>query len=504
MDQLSLEFVAHTQNLLEEFFAELDTLREEPQGQSGYLINRLFRLIHTIKGSAASVDLDSVASISHQVEELLVAMREGRVLGTEEVFAALEDAGNLIGSIVSKGYPNDAVISATLNRLARIGSTTDQVSANKQAVLQQLPPDILESLTSSQKTEITSQRERGSDLFLLSASFDVADFDQQFIALKEKLEKIGDVIATFPNMSPTVPGQIEFQLLVASNSDTETIKNSAASFALKIEPLSANYRITTDRKSPTVRVAAHELDRLTAPIESLSRLISAAMDFASANTSGEIREALQQQAQQLREALVALEEQLAQLRLVSVGQILKRAERVGRSAARSENKSVVFEITGTHLRIDKSVATQLADALIHLVRNAVSHGIESTKERLEHGKASQGTIRVEAVTEDDSVRIRVADDGRGIDPQLVSNAAAAMGLVTEDATPTFAECLRFIFAPGLTTAIAASTTSGRGIGLDVVQTSVKAVGGEVIVSSEFGKGSVFELRVPNIAQLGHE
>jgi two-component system chemotaxis sensor kinase CheA len=193
---------------------------------------------------------------------------------------------------------------------------------------------------------------------------------------------------------------------------------------------------------------------------------------------------------------MGLENELINLRMVSLAPTLQRAMRVGRSAARSAGKEIDFEVAGKDLRVDKVLADALADPLIHLIRNAVDHGIEFANERVRLGKDRRGTIRIEAMSEGAQSRIRVIDDGCGIDPLVISKAAARLGIVSEPSELDFERSLRLIFRAGFTTLASATDVSGRGVGLDVVETAVEQVGGELRVSSKPGAGTTFEIRLP--------
>ena len=191
-----------------------------------------------------------------------------------------------------------------------------------------------------------------------------------------------------------------------------------------------------------------------------------------------------------------MEDELINLRMVSLGPTLQRAVRAGRTAARLAAKEIDFEVTGGDLRLDKLLADAIADPLIHLIRNAVDHGIEDAETRAPAGKSKRGTVRIEAISEGGRPRVSVTDDGRGIDPKLVSAAARRLGIVESQTDLDSKRSLRLIFRPGFTTVDSVSHLSGRGVGLDVVETAVEQAGGELRVSSTPGVGTTFEIRLP--------
>jgi two-component system chemotaxis sensor kinase CheA len=246
-----------------------------------------------------------------------------------------------------------------------------------------------------------------------------------------------------------------------------------------------------------VRTDLDRLDRLISSTHELLRTTSNALELAmSARLPAPARQELEKLNDQIRARFMGVEHELINLRMVSFGPTLQRAMRAGQAAARLAAKEIDFEIVGGGLRLDKLLADAIADSLVHLVRNAVDHGIESGEERLQAGKNRRGTVRIEAVSEGSQSRVRVVDDGRGIDPLLISEAALRLGILRSDSALDIERSLRLIFRPGFTTLASASDISGRGVGLDVVETAIEQVGGELRVSSKPKLGTMFEIRLP--------
>jgi two-component system chemotaxis sensor kinase CheA len=159
-----------------------------------------------------------------------------------------------------------------------------------------------------------------------------------------------------------------------------------------------------------------------------------------------------------------VEEKLIGLRMVSLAPVLQRAARAGRAAARLTNKEIDFEVVGSNLKLDKLLSDAIADPLIHLVRNAVDHGIETPEQQGQSAERKRGLVRIEVASEGRQTCLRIRDNGRGVDPALVSQAAIKLGLISEDTLLDMDHSVRMIFRPGFTTLSAASTISGRGVG----------------------------------------
>ena len=192
-----------------------------------------------------------------------------------------------------------------------------------------------------------------------------------------------------------------------------------------------------------------------------------------------------------------LEERLIKLRLVPLSDLLNGvAARAGRVAARQLGRDIEFEIIGGNVGIDKSLADLVAEPLMHLVRNAVSHGIETPEERRAAGKSPNGSVKLQGFSEGSRIYIVVSDDGRGIDFAQVAEAATRQGIVGQPEDLTSDQALRLIFRPGFSTSPDASDLSGRGVGLEIVDRAMTQAGGEVRLTSEPGKGATFAMMIP--------
>jgi two-component system chemotaxis sensor kinase CheA len=513
VDKTQREFLVEIEDLVEQIFADLDELRAtKTDGWARReLIDRIFRRVHSVKGSAASSGLEIVSHIAHEFENLLTEIRAGRVLVDDEVLDTCESAVEALSEsltlatsrIVEPSHRTlfDRLQAATLNQAAREPADSD-------AKLKNIPFDIWESLDESAKNKLVSIAAEGSPLFVVRTSFDIGNFDAEFFRLKEKLAPFGEVISTSPAVDER-PDKINFRILYAINTDLQTVETAVSDFAQVVfeeivsdndpaaakEILSASRAPGSARLSNFVRTDLDRLDRLISSTHALLRTTSTTLALAMSQLPVPSEE-LHKLNKHIRNSFIGLEDELINLRLVALGPTLQRAARAGRAAARLEAKEINFEISGADIRLDRLLVEAIADPLIHLVRNAVDHGIETVDERNKAGKLLRGTVRIEAVTEGSQSRLRVADDGRGVDPHFITAAARRLGLFKSDTPLDMEQSLRLIFRPGFTTLASASDISGRGVGLDVVETAVEQVGGELRVSSKPGYGTTFEIRLP--------
>jgi two-component system, chemotaxis family, sensor kinase CheA len=521
VDHNQSEFLVEIEELVEHVFVDLDELRAASTGGRNRreLIDRIFRRVHSIKGSAASCGLEVVSQIAHEFENLLDEVRAGRVVIGDALLDTCESANEALLeslSLAASGVvePSRRALFARLQAAAQnkiiASDSVDQEAA--EATLARIPWELRQSLSETEKQRLRNIALAGTALSIVSATFDITTFDAEFSRLRAALAEFGDVISTAPAIDDDHPDKINFRVLYASENDPPAIAAALGNFPdIRFtnipEPSRERSWLGAAEMSSAASAPAHvsalskfvrtDLDKLDGLISStheLLRTTSTALDLALTQQSPG-NDQLTQLKEQIRSAFVSLEDELINLRMMSLGPTLQRAVRAGRAAARLAGKEVDFEITGAEIRLDKLLIEAIVDPLIHLVRNAVDHGIESDEEREAAGKPLRGTVRIVVISEGSQTRLRVIDDGRGVNPKAISEAALRLG-ITHEPELDIERSLRLIFRPGFTTVSSASETSGRGVGLDIVETAIEQVGGELRVSSSLGRGTTFEIRLP--------
>ena len=520
VDQTQHEFLVELEELVELAFADLSELRVcltdgRARREQRELVDRIFRRVHSIKGSAASGGPEVVSQIAHEFENVLDAVRGRRTSLNDEVLNTCESAIEALSESLSQAAlgtakPFPGVLLDRLQAAAQ-GAAKDPGSDTEET-LKNIPFEIWESLTQADKHRLVSIVEEGTPLFLVATSFDLSNFDKEFSRLREKLSELGEVISTSPTVDDAHPGKINFRILYASEIETQTLQASVSEFSdvvfNEVKDDGGAHLPEDDELAPTyasvsslanfVRTDLETLDRLISSTHELLRTTSNALSFAlrQEEITPSARAELLGLDQQIRKSFMGVEDGLIKLRMVSLGPTLQRLARAGRAAARLARKDIDFEIVGGDIELDKLLVDAIADPLMHLVRNAVDHGIEAVETRLQTGKKERGTVRIEAVNEGSQSRVRVTDDGRGIDPLVIAAAAMRLGMVQTESGLDFERSLRLIFRPGFTTLESVSNVSGRGVGLDVVETAVEHVGGELRVSSKPTEGTTFEIHLP--------
>jgi Chemotaxis protein histidine kinase and related kinases len=530
MDQLLREFLGEAEELVEVLAGDMQALRaRRAEGRARReLVGRIFRHVHTLKGSSSAVELDTVTELAHEFETLLDGIRLGRVEVDNGVLDAFEDAvsniSEMLRAVSREEQPQGSpALIERLRRLAHRAEDSGPLSQRAMRALAALPEEIARSLTEYEEHRLHEALGEGAGLFIVEVNFDLATFDEQFRDLSDALGEGGEIVSTLPGMEGAAPDQINFRIVYATDKQEAELASRLAPFgAVKLAKLSedkideekavvplANEEAeesapaTITPLTTLVRVELAELDEMITATHELFTDTMGALDLTllqnllprAEQTELEIR------ASRIRRRFVELEERLIGMRMVPVGQTLARAIRAGVTAARAIGKEIDFETEGGDVQLDKSLADAISDPLLHLLRNAVDHGIEMPFERTAMGKDARGVIRLKAVAEGSRVRLLITDDGRGIDPQRVARAAIERGVIERGAQVSGPEALRLIFAPGFSTAETVSNVSGRGVGLDVVEKAVEQAGGQILVQSEMGAGTTFELLLPTTLAL---
>ncbi|MDT7689215.1 MAG: two-component system, chemotaxis family, sensor kinase CheA [Acidobacteriota bacterium] len=553
-DRLLKEFLADAEDLVEELYSDVAALRERRGPERRELIARVFRRIHTIKGTASAVELDATGEIAHEFESLLDAVRSGRAPLDDESLDACEDAVGAVAESLGAAVRGEVseVPRGLVARLRSLAAAPAPVREDDNAEL--LPEEVARTLSAQERQRLSEATAEGARAYVVTVDFDLSDFDEQYRCLSESLGEVGEVVSTQPFVSDVGPDRVGFRIVYASAEQGERLDERAAHFGAKLAAAEGNAggrerRTFDDEDDETsqapygetlkadalqssseanalqsssvlqsssevgalqssatvagaVRVPLEELDDLISTTHGLFADTLGALDIALGQVNETAARAeLEERARAVRRRFFELEERLIGLRMVALRGALVRAARAGRAVARAAGRRVEFEVAGGGARLDRSLAERVADPLLHLVRNAVDHGVETEEERRAAGKHATGRVRIEAGAEGGFVVLRVSDDGRGVDAGRVARAAADAGLIAPGTTLTDEQALRLIFRPGFSTVRGASLVSGRGVGLDVVERAVEEAGGEVRVRSERGRGTTFELRLPTTLAL---
>jgi two-component system chemotaxis sensor kinase CheA len=514
MSDEQAQFIADAREIVERLDRDLEQLREArargPKRRE--LAARIFRRVHTLKGSAGSLGLPNVSRVAHEFEGVLDGVRLGRIEITGDVLDEFEAASGAIARALAAApsEPEEPRTDAVVERLHALAEQSKQQGTIASGLRSALPAEIARALSEYDLQHAREAIREGAKLFIVSAGFALESFDLQFRELSKLLGQSGEIVATVPG-EPANPEEINFRLLYAAELvSNETLRVASALGRIELDELKIEPSAAGDKTLPevlpaiapsalpvervTVRVGLDELEQLISETSELFRETTNALESLSTPAN---KPAADITGARLRRRFVELEERLIKLRLVPCAEVFERiATRAGQAAARQLGKQIEFEIEGRDVGIDKSLADAIAEPLLHLVRNAVGHGIESPEARIAAGKSEIGKVKLAAFNEGSYIHITVSDDGRGIDLDRIANSATEHGIAGSGDGLSMDQCLRLIFRPGFSTASEVSELSGRGIGLDIVDRAMEQAGGQVRVATEAGAGTTFVMILP--------
>ena len=456
-------------------------------------VGAIFRAMHTVKGMAATMGYQSVADLAHRSENILDAIRaSGDAPGddTLDLLFLVADAleKTIDASVAGRGAEVD--VSNLLASLDEVSGTLGPVSQD----------GVRTPLYS--RVSVSEPAPSGPGCWVnVTLNQDCAFKGARAMVILNRMRTIGEVHAIQPPAAmleaDSFDGWFGFRIETSAGDDTIEKEVRAAG---DVEDVS----VGTEVEAPKVDTGAGDrgrhirvdLRRLDTLMENIGELVTARDRLARlAKTRSDTD--LDDISAKLSSLTGTLQSEIVQARMTPVWQVFDRFPRMIRDLARKLGKQVDFEVEGKEIELDRAILDEIGDPLVHLLRNAVDHGIESPEERERAGKPPRARIVLSALAQRATVAIRVSDDGRGIDRAKILAAAKQGGLVDEDVEILSDEMLmRVLSRPGFSTAGAVTDVSGRGVGIDVVATQLRALGGGLEVRSEHGKGTTFTLRLP--------
>ncbi len=445
------DFLVEVGEILDQLGEQMVLLERAPDDRD--CLNAVFRGFHTIKGGAGFLDFTAMVTICHAVEDRFDAARTGAAPLDDQAFDAAQQSLDLLIDMlhcVSDGLALKAPPAALLAALR--SSATNGASGDPVA-----PP-------------------ANAAIAAFAAGGDAID-DMDFEALLDSLHGAGGIPGDAP---PATPAPIAPSPAAPASSGPAPARPASTS---PVEAAEATVRVDVRRLDALVNLvgelvlARNRLKTIRPRLrdDDLDRAV-AALDVATSRLQSAVMSA----------------------RMQPVGRVFGRFPKLARDVARQLHKHVELEVVGADTELDRNLVEALADPLVHLVRNAIDHGIELPEARRRAGKPELGRVRLSAQQEGDHVAIEVRDDGAGIDPERIRRSAIDKGLIDAEAAARLSadDCLQLLFLPGFSTRDEVSDLSGRGVGMDVVQSRIRELSGVVQIHSVPGAGSRFAIRVP--------
>ncbi|WP_029951935.1 hybrid sensor histidine kinase/response regulator [Hippea sp. KM1] len=503
MQEIIQDFLVEADELLEELDEDLVRLENESDDED--LLNKIFRAFHTIKGSASFLGFEKLTELTHKLEDVLNRLRKFEIrLNTEMMDAILAgvDKAKMIIEAIKNGEDPEAIdIEDNISQLAKFlddNYTQSEGEAKQEAKEEPKEEKAEEELSEEELIKAQEQEmieEEGinpEEEKKESKSKDDIDAEiERLLAWRMEEDKKRRMQKKQQPAEEESKQKEETQAKEQPKPQQQQKKTTALA-SKKTKPVIEQ----------TIRVDVERLDDLMNLVGELvlgkNRLVSVTQRAEEKFGGDEIVEELSEVASQITLVTTDLQMGVMKTRMVQIGKVFNKFPRVVRDIARELNKEVELVIKGAETELDKSVVEEINDPLVHIVRNAIDHGIEPPEERKKLGKPPKGTVILSAYHEGNYIVIETTDDGRGMDPEKLKQKALEKGLITETEARQMSkeEAYALIFKPGFSTAAQVTNISGRGVGMDVVKTNVEKLNGIIEVKSEIGKGTTIILKIP--------
>jgi two-component system chemotaxis sensor kinase CheA len=500
------------------------------------VLNGIFRGAHSIKGLAGMFGFDDLSELSHAMESLLDGLRLGKVPFTQRLVDTLFSSLDVLIQLID-GKSNDESFTLDLGSiLAQIDQAAEGKASSAENPLAGLDidPGILNVLTEYEEHRLLENIRKGRAIHLLRMDFDLSSFDQELVEITEQLKPQGEVVSTLPSAGE-IGERIAFQILFGSDLNRADIELLLSREGLDIrtygqveatmepddfvleEPDAGPDAVVVPAEhlpaaveeadggssmrsiSRTVRVDIDKLDLLMNIVGELvlsKSSISNIGERIKASADKELATELTKATRILERRLHELQKGVMDVRMVPVGQLFDKMTRIVRRVSNEQGKKVDLDIRGADTELDKLIIEDVSDPLMHIIRNAIDHGLETPEERRQVGKPEKGQVQLWASQKGNHVVIEVHDDGRGIDAEGVRRKAVEKGLISESQSLSEEEIHDLLFMPGFSTRDEVSDLSGRGVGMDVVKNNIAALSGLIEVKSTQGQGCSVIITLP--------
>lgn len=478
MDDLIVEFLTETNDSLDELDVDLVNLEQNPNDKD--LLSKIFRLMHTIKGTCGFLSLPRLEKVAHHAENVLGRFRDGDLEVTAEyvtlIFESIDQIKYIVGEIEETGEEpqgSDADLIAKLDAAYEGKSLSEDTPA--------------EAPEAEPEVEAAPQDE--PDI--------VVEIQEKELAPGEvSMEELEAAFAAAPGMEGIVnPADMQ---------DDEPEAPADIEAAPAIETPQAETKKTDKPKAApaqTLRVNVDVLEDLMTMVSELVLTRNQLLQITRAQGESEFTTPLQR----LNHVVSDLQEGVMKTRMQPIGNAWSKLPRIIRDLALELDKKINLDMRGQDTELDRQVLEMIKDPLTHMVRNSGDHGIEKPADRIAAGKPETGTILLEAYHEGGHIVIKIADDGKGLAESKIKDKIIQNGLATAEelAEMSTQQIQQFIFKAGFSTAEAVTSVSGRGVGMDVVRTNIEKIGGTIELKSTEGKGSTFTIKIPLTLAIVH-
>lgn len=522
-DKTSLqEFLVEAEDIVHSIsdnFRQMQSIASSSKDINPDIVNELFRGLHSLKGLAATLGFTRLTMLSHRLEDLLGDIRLERITISNQLmdtlFEGIDVIIRMLSNINDKGTEGFD-ISFILEKIEQFEKDHGNWENNSITAEAFISPELVNGLSEYEIKRLKAKIEADEFVYKIKAGFTVKTIDEEMERLQGVLKKVGEIISLTPASGFSSDDIIFFDIVFASKDikteyELDDILEVKRIIMHKVESLRIpehNMSVHEEKTSvssarsitKTVRVDIERLDVLLNTVgeifllnDTLSQVIkNIKMEYGRNKDILTMNKA----SKGLYKRLTVLRDDLIDLRLVPVSYLFDRLSDMANKLCRELSKGIEIKLYGGDTTLDKSMIEGLADPLMHIIRNAVDHGIEDEKTRCESGKPKNGTIELTASHKDSKINIEIKDDGAGIDFRKILAVALKEGLIQNDENPNELELLELLFRPGFSTRNDISQISGRGVGLDVVAKNIAALGGMIDIETNYGKGTKFSIVLP--------
>ena len=474
LQEIREDFLVEAFELIEQMDQDLVELENNPEDLE--LLNRIFRVAHTVKGSSSFLNFDVLTKLTHHMEDVLNKARKEELKITPEIMDVILESVDMMKGLLEA--IRDTGTDECGIEIDDICARFDAISSGEEIVTE----------TEENKAEEESQEEELSEEDL--ANMTPEEVEAEIQRLLEQKQKEKEAKKAKKQKS------VKVQETKAEQKETSKDKKSDKAPA-KVEKKSSSHQ-----PEQTIRVEVSRLDSLMNLIGELvlgkNRLLKIYDDVEERYEGEKFLEELNQVVSSVSLVTTDLQIAVMKTRMLPIAKVFNKFPRLVRDLSRELGKEIELVMSGEETELDKSIIEEIGDPLVHMIRNSCDHGIESKEQRIAAGKDPKGTVYLKAYNEGNQIVIEIKDDGAGMDPDFLKMKALDKGIVSEKEIENMSdkEAYSLIFKPGFSTAAKVTGVSGRGVGMDVVKTNIEKLNGIIDIESTLGEGTTFKLKIP--------
>ena len=498
MKEIMEDFLIEAFELIEQIDHDLVELEANPEDLE--LLNRIFRVAHTVKGSSSFLNFDVLTELTHHMEDVLNKARKGELKITPDIMDVVLESVDMMKGLLESIRDNGSDAAAGIDiknicvRLTQI-SEGEAPSAAAEAPAAAPAPEPVKEPEPATPAEEAAPEVSDAELSKLSDSEVEAEIERLL-----KVRKAEDQARrASKGIAPKSPEEIAPATSAAPAPAPKPAPSRERDADKKVPAASSSSAVAQEQ---TIRVEVKRLDHLMNLIGELvlgkNRLLKIYDDVEERYEGEKFLEELNQVVSSL--SLVTTDIQLAVMktRMLPIAKVFNKFPRMIRDLSRELGKQIDLEISGEETELDKSIVEEIGDPLVHIIRNSCDHGIEDPETRKAMGKPEKGLVQLKAYNEGNHIVVEIVDDGKGLDADMLKAKSIEKGIITEREADAMSEKEAFglIFKPGFSTAAKVTNVSGRGVGMDVVKTNIEKLNGIIDIESEVGKGTVMKLKIP--------